>query len=56
MEHAKTLHYEKTISITIGCYYAIPKDMDDFFEFIAKADNELYRGKNSGISVNFPNE
>lgn len=56
MEHAKTLHYEKTISITIGCYYAIPKDMDDFFEFIAKADNELYRGKNNGISVNFPNE
>ena len=27
VEHAKTLHYEKTISITIGCYYAIPKDM-----------------------------
>lgn len=52
MEHVKTTYDEKIISITIGVYQAIPKDMDDFYEFIAKADNELYRGKNNGTAVN----
>ena len=53
IEHDKTKYHEKFVSITIGVYQAVPKDMDDFFEFIAKADNELYRGKNDGTAVNF---
>lgn len=56
IDHLHATHYDKIISITIGGYIGIPETTDEFFEYIAKADNELYRGKNHGVAVNFPND
>lgn len=51
IEHKTTTYPIKICDVTQGAYIAIPRSTDTLYDFIAKADDQLYKGKRDRSSV-----
>lgn len=51
ISHEKSSKATKIVSATFGAYIDIPKPNDTFYDFVALADDQLYKGKRDGRAI-----
>lgn len=51
IEHKTSSYPLKICDVTQGAYIAIPRSTDTLYDFIAKADDQLYKGKRDRSSI-----
>lgn len=51
IEHEASTTSSKVVSVTEGAFICVPKEKENLYDLIAIADDQLYKGKNSGKAI-----